>query len=86
MPSSHATLIRVSCIAEDPDGCSSSPNQLQSRLREELKSDEAVTIDLKPLVRIGMEALRVTLGDAAWQAVVATVEPVILEQLRGLVA
>lgn len=72
---------------DDPGGASSSPpHVLQSRLEKALRSDVAVTIDLRLLVRESMDALRVALGDAGWQAAVETVEPVVLAQLRAMVA
>ena len=75
--------------AEEPGENSSSslpPNLLQSRLREALTTDVAVTADLRLLVRGSMEALRATLGEQGWQAAVETVEPVVLRELQRIVA
>lgn len=72
--------------ADQSDGNSAPPSVLQSRLDEALKTDIAVTTDLRLLVQVSMDALRATLGDAGWQEAVEAVEPVILAQLRGMVA
>lgn len=75
--------------AEEPDENSSSslpPNLLEARLRDALRTDVAVTADLRLLVRGSMEALRATLGEQGWQAAVETVEPVVLRELQRMVA
>lgn len=75
-----------SCVADEPDSGSSPSCLLQSRLEEALRADVAVTTDLRLLVRASMDALRAALGEAGWQAAVEGVEPVVLGQLRQMVA
>lgn len=84
---SWSNKTNLGALAEEAENCTSSPpNVLQARLEEALRSDVAVTTDLRLLVRTSMDALRSLLGDQGWLVAVETVEPVVLRQLQQMVA
>ena len=72
--------------SDEADGTSSPPDLLQSKLEEAMRTDVAVTTDLRLVVRGSMEALRSVLGDAGWNEAVETLEPVVFSQLGRMVA
>lgn len=86
LPPSPRPFSCAPLLGDDTDEAKAPPHFLQQRLDEALKKDVAVTTDLRLLVRASMDALRARLGEASWQAAVETVEPVVLAQLRGMVA
>ena len=72
--------------ADEAAATYSPPYLLQSKLQEELRTDVAVTTDLRVLVRGSMDALRSGLGEAGWKEALETLEPAVFAQLGRMVA
>ncbi len=74
--SSSSSTLSIQDLPESP---------LAVRIREDIDADHVATTNLKSMIREAMDACSTSVGQDAFQAVLTTIEPIVIQQLSDMV-